>query len=161
MEQGHFYFLKDEYFKDFPDENIQRNHEVIDGQLHDKPCFCAIKGVGEIFWLIPISSQTLKYHKLERKKIEKYNKCDTLKFGNVLGYGKAFLIQNMIPVTDKYIKGEYLDRNNNPVRVEGDFERMLIKTAMIVLAKQRKGINLIFPDVLTIEGHLIEINRTV
>jgi len=67
----------------------------------------------------------------------------------------------MIPVTDKYIKGEYLDRNNNPVRVEGDFERMLIKTAMIVLAKQRKGINLIFPDVLTIEGHLIEINRTV
>ena len=108
MEQGHFYFLKDEYFVRFPDENIQRNHEMIDGMLHDKPCFCAIKGNNNIFWLIPISSKVDKYHRLAEKKIEKYGRCDTIKFGNVLGFEKAFLIQNMIPVTDNYVKSEYV-----------------------------------------------------
>ena len=156
MEQGHFYFLKDEYFKDFPDENIQRNHEMVNGVLHDKPCFCAIKGSNDIFWLIPISSQTAKYHALEQKKISRYGKCDTIKFGDVLGYEKAFLIQNMIPATDDYIKEEYVDKNNIPVRVDGAFELILIKSALEVLSKQRRGVNLVFPDILTIEGILIE-----
>ena len=156
MVQGHFYFLKDDFFIDFPDKNIQKNHEMINGVPHDKPCFCAIKGDKDVFWLVPISSQTAKYHSLEHKKILKYGKCDTIKFGEVLGYEKAFLIQNMIPVTDKYIKSEYVDKNNNPVRVDGAFELVLIKTALEVLAKQRKGVKLVFPDILVMEGILIE-----
>lgn len=129
MIQGHFYYLDEQYYNDFNDPNIQRNHETINGITHDKPCFCAIEGDNGIFWLIPISSKIDKYHKLADAKIQKHHKCDTILFGNVLGHEKAFLIQNMIPATEKYIKNEYLDQGSQCVRVDNIFQNELIRTA--------------------------------
>ena len=154
--QGHFYFIDDRYFLDFPDPNIQKNHEVINGNTHDKPCFCGFQGDNHcIFWLIPISSRVDKYHRIANKKISKYGKCDTILFGEVLGREKAFLIQNMMPITDDYIKNEYLDKNGVPVRLNGVFETKLINTAKDVLKKYKRGMNLIFPDIITIENALL------
>ena len=74
----------------------------------------------------------------------------------VLGKEKAFLIQNMCPVTSSYIKNEYIDSAANvPVRVDGAFEQELLEKAKRVLALHRKGIKLIFPDVLSIEAKLL------
>ena len=36
--------------------------------------------------------------------MQKYHRCDTIVFGEVLGHEKAFLIQNMCPITEKYMK---------------------------------------------------------
>lgn len=156
MIQGHFYFLKDSYCTDFPDPNIQRNHESVGGVVHDKPCFFAIPGsVDGIYWVIPISSQTNKYHRIANGKIQRYGRCDTIVFGEVLGKEKAFLIQNMIPITEKYVKNEYRDGNGVAVRVDGRLERMLVKRAKAVLEKQRHGLKLIFPNVFQIEADLI------
>lgn len=157
MEQGHFYYLDESYYNDFKDPDIQRNHETINGIVHDKPCFCAFPDEkNDIYWLIPISSKTNKYHSIASQKIRRYGKCDTIIFGNVLGYEKAFLIQNMIPVTEKYIKNEYFSANGKPVRISGVLEAELIKASRDVLNKQRRGIKLIFPDVLNIEKILID-----
>lgn len=84
--------------------------------------------------------------------------CEVLPMdkGHVLGHEKAFLIQNMCPITSEYIKNEYIDSAANaPVRVDGVFEHELLKKAKRVLALQRKGINLIFPNVLDIEAKLL------
>ena len=82
--------------------------------------------------------------------------CDTIVFGEVLGSEKAFLIQNMCPVTEKYISNEYLDSMNVPVRVNGVFEKELVRKAKKILLLQRRGVNIIFPDVLNIERFLTE-----
>ena len=67
----------------------------------------------------------------------------------------------MCPVTEKYIKNEYIDAaSNTPVRVDGELERELKKKASKVLALQRKGTKLIFPDVLKIEANLKTQNST-
>lgn len=153
---GHFYYIEDQYFIDFPDDKLMRNKEKVNGQAHDRPCFYAFKDEHTgLFWMIPFSSQVNKYRNYYNKKIERYGKCDTITFGNVLGYEKAFLIQNMCPVTEKYIKNEYIDSNSsNPVRISGIFEKELLDKAKRVLALQRKGVDLIFPDVLKIEREL-------
>ena len=39
MEIGHFYYIDDQYFKDFPDSYLMQNKEKVNGQLHDRPCF--------------------------------------------------------------------------------------------------------------------------
>jgi hypothetical protein len=39
MDVGHFYFLYDSYFVDFPDPNLERNKESVGGILHSRPCF--------------------------------------------------------------------------------------------------------------------------
>ena len=107
--------------------------------------------------MIPFSSKTNKFHTIHRQKIQKYGHCDTIIFGDVLGHEKAFLIQNMCPVTPQYVKNEYIDSASNlPVRLDGQTEKEIIQKAKKVLALQRKGIPLIFPDVLTIEEELLK-----
>ena len=158
MHKGRFYFLSEQYYIDFNDSFLMKNKESINGILHNRPCFYSLqdKKTG-IYWFIPISSQVKKFKKIYNCKIKKLGVCDTLDFGNVLGHEKAFLIQNMCPVTTEYISNEYIDNvNNTPVKLDKAFESKLVIKANKVLALQRKGVNLIFPDVLYIEKKLIE-----
>ena len=136
---------------------IMQNKEKVNGQLHDRPCFYAFQDSNtQLFWMIPFSSQVSKFKGIYNKKMQKYHRCDTIVFGEVLGHEKAFLIQNMCPITEKYMKNEYLDSAANiPVRVDGRLEKELKDKAGKVLALQRKGAKLIFPDVLSIEQELL------
>ena len=43
MEIGHFYYIDDQYFKDFPDSYLMQNNEKVIVQLHDRPCFYAFQ----------------------------------------------------------------------------------------------------------------------
>ncbi len=158
MQNGHFYYITDQYFTDFPDPTLMQNKEMIAGKAHDRPCFYAFKDSStDLYWMIPFSSQVAKYRRYYEQKIKRYHRCDTIAFGHVLGYEKAFLLQNMCPVTADYIKNEYIDsRTNIPVRIDGAFEKELISKARRILALHRKGVHLIFPDVLSIETALIE-----
>ena len=105
MEIGHFYYIDDQYFKDFPDPYLMQNKEKVNGQLHDRPCFYAFQDSNtQLFWMIPFSSQVSKFKGIYNKKMQKYHRCDTIIFGEVLGHEKAFLIQNMCPITEKYMK---------------------------------------------------------
>lgn len=105
MEAGHFYYIEDQYFIDFPDVYLMHNKENVKGELHDRPCFYTFKdSKSGLYWMIPFSSQVSKFKGIYNKKIQKFKKCDTIVFGEVLGHEKAFLIQNMCPVTEKYIK---------------------------------------------------------
>lgn len=157
MNKGHFYYIHDQYFLDFPDSKLMQNKETVHGQAHDRPCFYAFQDNStELYWMIPFSSQINKYRNYYNLKIKKYNKCDTIVFGKVLGHEKAFLIQNMCPVTLNYIKNEYIDEAAKiPVRIDGVLERELLKKAKRVLALQRQGVNLIFPNVIEIESKLL------
>ena len=76
-----------------------------------------------LFWVIPISSQVSKYTAIYNNKLQRHGKCDTIVFGDVVGHRKAFLIQNMCPVTPKYIKDEYSKSLLNAVKdMEIDIE---------------------------------------
>lgn len=160
MKTGHFYYIDDQYFIDFPDSKLMNHKECAAGQTHDRPCFYAFQDhTTGLYWMIPISSQVKKYRTYYHVKMERYHRCDTIAFGEVLGYEKAFLIQNMCPITRTYMKNEYIDkRSNTPVQINGVFERELQEKAKRVLALQRKGIPLIFPDVLSIERTLLMTN---
>ena len=158
MEIGNFYFLNASYFNDFKDDKLMGNRESVQGIPSDRPCFYAIYDDNtSLYWLIPFSSNISKFKAIYQKKIDRYKKCDTIVFGNVLGHEKAFLIQNMCPVLPQYIKNEYIDSIASiPVKVDGVLEKELITKSKRVLALQRKGIKLIFPDVLEIEKELIK-----
>ena len=134
-----------------------QNKKTINGQAHDRPCFYAFQDTNTgLFWMIPFSSQVSKYTTIYNNKLQRYGKCDTIVFGDVLGHNKAFLIQNMCPVTPKYIKEEYRDRITNiPVCVNGMLEKELVLKAKKVLALQKKGFHLIFPDIIKIEKELL------
>jgi hypothetical protein len=153
MDSGNFYFLKDEYFIDFPYSGLMGNKGVLNG----RPCFYSfMDSRTRLYWMIPISSKVQKYKDLYENKVKKYGKCDTLAFGEVLGIERAFLIQNMCPATASYIGEQYMQKKSNlPVRVDIFFEEELVKKARMVLRLHRNGVKLIFPDILSIEKALL------
>ena len=156
MQEGCFYYLSQEYFDDFPDPLLMGNKETINGLPHNRPCFYAFKdSVNRLDWLIPISSQVHKFKAIYNNKIQSGKRCNTIVFGQVLGKDKAFLIQNMCPITDKYILNQY-KVGDSSVRIARDLEEEIQSKARKVLTLQRKGIKVIFPDVLKIEQQLLE-----
>ena len=158
MDTGHFYFIKDQYFIDFPDSKLMKNKETVNGKVHNRPCFYAFldKTTG-LYWMIPFSSQVTKFQRIYDAKIEKFGRCDTIIFGEVLGHKKAFLIQNMCPINAAYIKNEYIDFiSKKPVKVNKKLEKQLQQKASKVLALYKYGKKLIFPDVLKIEKILLQ-----
>jgi hypothetical protein len=155
---GHFYFIKDQFFIDYPDRYLMKNKEVVAGVLHHRPCFFTFLDASTgLYWMIPISSQLSKFKPIAEKKAIKYGgTCDTIVFGDVLGYEKAFLIQNMFPIIDSYVDSEYKDsRALISVEVNKILEAELITKAKKVLALQRGGGKFIFPNVIEIEQDLL------
>ncbi len=151
MSKAQLYFLTDQYYIDFPDDKLMRNKDIIDGTPHNRPCFFAFPDAfnENIYWIVPISSKYEKYKKIEQAKIQKYGKCDTIRFGTVLDRNTAFLIQNMCPATEKYLIA-YIDKNNTPIRIDDRIAEDVSKNARLVLAKAKRGAKVVFPDIFKI-----------
>ena len=149
MYRGRFCFISDEYYEDFQDKYLMRNKEIIAGEKHDRPCFFAFHDsvIPKILWLVPISSNYEKYKELYDKKVLRYGKCNTIRFGEVLGRQAAFLIQNMCPVTERYIREVYVDKNGTPIQIDGRTVEDVIKNAREVLAITKRGAQIVFPDI--------------
>lgn len=43
VNEGHFYYIDDQYYVDFPDDKLMLNKEMVNGQAHDRPCFYAFR----------------------------------------------------------------------------------------------------------------------
>lgn len=160
MVLGNLYFITEQYFIDFPDRFLMKNKEMVNGVLHDRPSYYAFsdRSVPEIYWMIPFSSKYSKYKNIYAHKVEKHKRCDTLVFGKVMGEDKAFLIQNMCPIVQSYIKNEYLDVNTGlPVTISKTLAIELDSKARRVLNLYHRGYhNLIFPNIEYIEQSLIK-----
>ena len=115
IEDGKFYFIKDEFFYVCQDYGLMENK---DGETK-RPCYFCFRDRKnkEIIWFVPISTKHDKYKKIyENKKIKSGDKpVYNFVFGNVLGKKAVFLIQNIFPTTEKsyslYIKSYSLPKS--------------------------------------------------
>ena len=151
LNQGRFYFLSDTFYTEFTDSGLMRNH----GDSAGRPCYLAVKDIhrDNIFWFVPISHMTDKYHEIYDKKIEKYGVCDTIIFGNVLGQERAFLIQNMFPATSEWIENEYTNQNI-AVGIDGRLQLEISKKVAKILALARQGKKVTFTNLIDLENSL-------
>ena len=157
MQSGRFYFIVDEYFEKFDGNNLMTNKEVTDGKEHNRPCYYSFKETdSDIMWMIPISSKIAKYEKVYNEKIKKYKNYDGIKFGFVLGKKHAFLIQNMCPVTEKYIKNEFIDNaTNEPVIIKTSLMAELNASVRKAIRLNQQGTRIVFADIQKIRASLI------
>lgn len=143
METGKLYFVKDDFYERFKGCGLLENKEVIDGKQHNRPCCYLFKFAHNdsgIYWLIPISSKVSKYESEYQKSIEKYGVCDNISFGYVLGEKRAFLPQNLFPVTLNYIDDIYLDKNTSlPITIPADLMAELNKKARKKIRYNQQG----------------------
>lgn len=156
MEQNKLYFIKDEYFEKYKVSNMSLNKDADENGEHNRPCYYAFKE-GNIYWMIPISSQIDKYEYEYQKSIKKYGVCDSISFVYIKGNKNAALIQNMIPVTEKYIDKIYTYfGTNTPIEINEKKKKELNAKARKVVRFARIGKKLTFTPILDFEKRLLE-----
>lgn len=155
MEENKLYFIKEEYFKKYKNHTVSVNKDSTKESDHNRPCYYAFKD-GEIYWMIPISSEVEKYKREYDKSIAKYGVCDSLAFVYIKGNKNASLIQNMIPVIEKYIDNIYTYHGTNiPIEINKKKKKELNAKARKVVRFARLGKKLTFTPILDFEKKLI------
>ena len=155
-QNGHFYFIDDSFFVRFSGTNLMINHISDDTGSHNRPYLYCFTDKNGLSWYVPISSQINKYQSIYNQKTQNNKKCDTITFHNVLYRNRAFLIQNMCPITDNYIINEYLENNSSVTVTKSTFIDVKQKSIKM-LSLQRKGNRYLLTNVLKIEQELLGI----
>ncbi len=152
IKEGYVYHIKSEYFDFVKDDKLMKNHE---GSSTRPNYFCIKKADSQVLWFIPMSSKVEKYQKILDIKIKNNGKCDTIVIGNYRGKDHAFLIQNMFPITEKYI--DHIDTvNGKAIQVASQTRKEIMAKVNLVFRLKEHGINLVFPDIDAIEKKLLE-----
>ena len=152
MNKNDLYFINDEYFEKYKADS----NSIGKGEGHGRPCYYSFSD-GEISWMVPISSQVNKYESLYEKSMKKYGVCDTLSRIYVKGNLNFALIQNMIPVIDKYIDNVYLDSNTNkPVEINDKKKKEINAKVRKVLRLSEAGKKLTFTPIQEFKTQLLE-----
>ena len=152
VENGKFYFIKDEFFDIFKGYKLMENKE----NGNKRPCyFCFNDPENEkIIWFVPISSKVAKYKAIYENKKKTRKKVYNFVFGKVLGKEKAFLIQNIFPTTEEYIESKYQNKKQD-VEIAKTLKTEIIKTSMNVIKLAKKGINIPFYDIMKMKNILL------
>jgi len=144
IENGKFYFIKDEFFDLFSGYKLMDNKE----NGNKRPCYFCFKDIEdeEIIWFVPISSKVEKYKAIYENKKTTRKKVYNFVFGKVLDKEKAFLIQNIFPTTEKYIESKYQNKMVD-VEISEKLKQEIIQTSLNVIKLAKKGINIPFYDI--------------
>lgn len=128
------YILKDSYY-----EKYDINNKMMDNKRETRPHYFAIE-LDDILWMIPMSSKVEKYREKINEAESKGKKCLYYHIGKFAGKESAFLIGDMIPVTEQYILREYTVAKVPYVVKDSDLNRKLTSKAkrFLLLARQKK-----------------------
>lgn len=108
MRKAGFYLIKDKFFEDMSDPCLKWNKQ---GKRPHYYCF-EDTNTG-IYWMIPLSSRIHKYQKIMEQKKRENKPCDILHIAKLDNDRlSAFLIQDMFPITEKYIEKNYTIAGN-------------------------------------------------
>ena len=139
VEEGKFYFLKDEYRLNHTKGNIMKTKKNDNYRPYvcvNDPEHPAIK------WMVPISSNLKKYSNLlnnNKNANELIKIYHTNEFGN-----RAFLIQNAVPCFYRDILREYQTKNGNTISLGRKELKDLLKTTKIAIHKLNNNISVGF-----------------
>lgn len=98
--------------------------------------------------MVPISSKTEKYKALYGEKKKKYKEYAGLRFGYVNGKYRAFLIQNVCPMSEEYVACQYMIENNTvPVTINDKLSAEINGIVRKVIRLNKRGVRIVLTDI--------------
>lgn len=110
-----------------------------------------------IYWMIPLSSRVEKYRRIIENKQKAGKPCDILHIIKLdHNHESVFLIQDMFPITEKYIEREYTISGNHLILSSERSANEIEKKARKVMGMLKRGIKFTptQPDVMAIMDKL-------
>ncbi|WP_129721394.1 type III toxin-antitoxin system CptIN family toxin [Xylanivirga thermophila] len=151
IESGYAYHIKDDFFKNVNDHYLMNNKE----NGHYRPTYYCMrdKNTG-LLWMIPMSSKADKYQAIYDKQVARYGKCLTIVIGKYDGKRAAFLLQNMFPITEKYLDHIHT-KKGNPVPIHTTIQKIINTNMKQLLHLIKLNKKVVFPDVKNIEKMML------
>ena len=152
FQEGYVYHINDDYFAKVQDEKLMQNKE--NGTY--RPTFLCLEDRKHpgLLWVVPMSTRVEKFEAIRNKQIEKYGKCLTIVIGEYDGRQAAFLLQNMFPITEKYLDHIHT-RNGNPVPVRFSLAQEVRSNMQQLRQLINRGRQVVFPDVRRLESLML------
>lgn len=140
IKKGRLYFIKDEFLEIYGEKyNLMNNKE----QGTKRPTYFCFRDEKDdnILWFVPMSKKYDKYMNVYIEKKEKLNREPTnfVFSNNIAGSKGVFLIQNMFPTLEKYIKEQYI-KNKQEVLVPIPIQKEILEKAKKMIIYAKKGI---------------------
>ena len=151
-----FYIRSDDFFKDFPDRYLKGNKK------QNRPHYYAIKDKNGLLWMIPMSSRIEKYQRIIDKKKASGKHCDTLHIAKLDNNKESvFLIQDIFPVSEKYIERKYTINGNHLKITSEHLAKDILRKVKKTLGLIRRGVKFTptQANVLKIEQDLLNGNH--
>lgn len=148
FQEGYVYHINDDYFAKVQDGKLMQNKE--NGTY--RPTFLCIedrKNAG-LLWVVPMSTRVDKFQAIHDKQQARYGKCLTIIMGEFDGRAAVFLLQNMFPITEKYLDHIHT-RNGNPVPVKHSISQEVRSNLQQLRQLIYRGKNVVFPDIKRLE----------
>lgn len=105
--------------------------------------------------MVPLSSRVDKFRAIHDKQVQKYGRCLTIVLGEFDGKSAAFLLQNMFPVTERYLDHIHT-RNNNPIPVKHSIQSEISTNMKRLLQLHARGSKVVFPDITRLEKIMLQ-----
>jgi hypothetical protein len=148
MKKTGFYIIKDKFFDDMSDPYLKGNKEG------NRPhYYCMEDSITGIYWMIPLSSRIEKYKRIMEKKKQAGKPCDVLHIVKLDDSRESvFLIQDMFPITEKYIEREYTIAGNHLMLTSEHTVKEIEHKARKVMGMLKRGVKFTptQPDVMAI-----------
>ena len=156
MKISGFYIIKDSFFEAMADPNLKMNK---DGNRPHYYCFR--DGNTGVYWMIPLSSKINKYKALMEQREKSGKPCDILHIVKLANDKESvFLIQDMFPITGKYIDREYTIAGNHLILTKKHVVEEIERKAKKVMGMLKHGVKFTpsQPNVIKILKTLKEID---
>ncbi|MGN1277556.1 MAG: type III toxin-antitoxin system CptIN family toxin [Floccifex sp.] len=152
MKRRGFYIIKEKFFEDMSEPYLKGN------KSENRPhYYCFEDEKTGIYWMIPLSSRVEKYRRIIENKQKAGKPCDILHIIK-LDHNResVFLIQDMFPITEKYIEREYTISGNHLILSSERSASEIEKKARKVMGMLKRGIKFTptQPDVMAIMDKL-------
>ena len=135
MKKTGFYIIKDSFFEKMNDPYLKGNKEG------NRPHYYCLEDKDGLYWMIPLPSRIDKYEKLIDKKEKAGKPCDIVHIVKLDDDRKsAFLIQDMIPVTEEYIEREYTIAGNHMMLTSEHSVKEIERKAKKIMALIKRGV---------------------
>ena len=135
-----FYIIKNEFYDLVKDNNLKDNKD------QNRPfyyCFHEDRNEKHIYWMIPLSSRISKYKKIVEQRMASNKPIDGIYICELPNNKESvFLIQDMFPITEKFIDREYVLNGNHLILRKEELISTINSKAMTIKSLIEKGIKL-------------------
>jgi len=155
IEDKKFYFINDDFISTYGEKySLMENKE----SGNKRPCYFCFKDRknDKIMWFVPLSTRYDKYKAIYDKKMAKNNREPlNFVFGIVREKKAVFLIQNMFPVTKKYIIDKYTVNNIDVKLYKALSEKVIKQAEKVIELTERTKSKITFTNILELKKELL------